>query len=215
MTAETILSTVSMAGMAIVSVSLWTLRVALTARGRKVAGSLTAGLEAIVFLLAFSTVLTDLTAIEKIAGYALGVAAGTLLGVVVDSRLSAGQSEVRIVSQYGGSEFVHELHALGWPATWTEAKGPAGDVTMAFVAVDDTRVPRLLKDLERVAPRAFWTVERLQTAHAVQLPEGLTQVRDGKRLSFNKFRSSRRTSGAVASNGSKASCAALPAFTAD
>jgi uncharacterized protein YebE (UPF0316 family) len=179
MEVETLVSTLQMAAMAVVSVSLWTLRVALTARGRKIAGSLTAGLEAVVFLMAFSTVLADLDAVEKIVGYALGVGTGTLLGVFVDERLSAGQSEVRVVIHGHDLALVQILHGLGWPVTWTHGSGPSGDVTLAFVAVDDRRVQRLLKDLEREAPEAFWTVERLQTARASELPEGCIQVRGG------------------------------------
>jgi uncharacterized protein YebE (UPF0316 family) len=177
MSFETILSTVEMAALAIVSVGLWTLRVALTARGRRIAGSLTAGAEAIVFLLAFSTVLADLDAIERIVGYALGVAAGTFLGVSVDERLSAGQSEVRVVAHGRDAGLVDTLQSLGWPVTSTHANGPRGDVTMAFVAVDDVRVPRIVKDLEHHVPDAFWTVERLKTARPVRLPAGFIQVR--------------------------------------
>src|ERR671915_299002 len=86
------LGALQMAGLAVMSVGLWTLRVALTSRGRKVAGSVTAGLEALVFLLAFSSVLGDMNAIERIVGDAVGVGAGTLLGVFLDEHLSAGQS---------------------------------------------------------------------------------------------------------------------------
>jgi uncharacterized protein YebE (UPF0316 family) len=179
MNLETILSTLEMAGMAVISVGLWTLRVALTARGRKVAGSITAGAEAIVFLVAFSTVLTNMEAIERIFGYALGVAAGTLLGVFADERLSAGQSEVRIVVEGHDLELVRQLHDLGWPATSMGGLGPVGEVTVTFVAVDDKRLPRVLKDVERLAPDGFWTVERLKTARAVVRHEGWVQVGGG------------------------------------
>jgi uncharacterized protein YebE (UPF0316 family) len=186
MSLDMLQSTLAMAGMAVISVSLWTLRVALTARGRKIAGSLTAGAEAVVFLLAFSTVMTDLTAVEKVAGYAVGVAAGTLLGVIIDQRLSAGQSEIRVVSPGSDLGIVRQLHALGWPATWMQANGPRGEVTIAFVAVDDTRLSKVLRDLDRHAPEAFWTVERLQTARPVPLPEGCIQVRGGKSLRIRR-----------------------------
>ncbi|MGH2776317.1 MAG: DUF5698 domain-containing protein [Actinomycetota bacterium] len=179
MSTDTILSTLQMVGMAVMSVSLWTLRVALTARGRKLAGSMTACVEAVVFLLAFSSVLGDLDAVEKVVGYALGVGAGTLLGVLADERLSTGQSEVRIVTEGSDATLVRELRRLGWPVTLMYGNGPSGDVTVAFVAVDDTRLPHVLRDLEKYAPQAFWTVERLQSARSVQLPEGCIGIRGG------------------------------------
>ena len=157
---------IGMAGLAVMSVGLWTLRVALTARGRKMAASLASAVEALVFLLAFSRVLSDIDAIERIAGYASGVGLGTLLGVWLDGRIAAGQSEVRIVT--GGTEpfLAEELQRLGWPVTWMRGTGPDGDVIVAFVAVDDAKLPKLLKELERRGANAFWTVEDLRHARA-------------------------------------------------
>ena len=166
-----------MAGLAVMSVGLWTLRVALTARGRKVAGSITAGLEALVFLVAFSSVLSNMDAISRVIGYAGGVGLGTLLGVYVDERLSAGQSEVRVVTEGQDLSLVSRLHGDGWPVTWTRGEGPLGPVTVAFVAVDDTRLRRLLKEIEGFAPEAFWTVERLKVARAGKQHQGWTQIR--------------------------------------
>ena len=176
---EQIGSALQMASLAVLSVGLWTLRVALTARGRKVGGSLTAALEALVFLLAFSKVLADMNAIEKVAGYAVGVGIGTLLGVYLDERLSTGQSEVRIVTAGTDLELVNHLHALGWPVTWTSGHGPEGEVTIAFIAVDDARLKELLAELGKRASQEFWTVERLKSARAIRSHEGWVQIGAG------------------------------------
>jgi uncharacterized protein YebE (UPF0316 family) len=176
---EQLWGSLQMAGLAVMSVGLWTLRVALTARGRKVAGSLTAGLEALVFLLVFSSVMSDMDAIERVAGYAVGVGTGTWLGLFVDGRLSTGQSEVRIVTPERDLTLIRELQGLGWPVTWTPAHGPSGEVTIAFVAVDDTRLARFLRDLKGRASEEFWTVERLTSARAGREHEGWVQIRAG------------------------------------
>jgi len=171
-----LLDSLQMAGLAIVSVSLWTLRVALTARGRKVAGAVTAGLEAVVFILVFSRAAADLAAIERLLGYAAGVAIGTLVGVALDERLSAGQSEVRVVTEGRDLTLVRALHEDGWPVTWVPGRGPEGDVTVAFVAADDKRLPTLVKALRESAPQAFWTIERLKQARAGKIHPGWLQV---------------------------------------
>ena len=165
-----------MAGLAVVSVSLWTLRVALTARGRKVAGALTSGVEAVVFILAFSQAAADLAAVERLVGYAVGVALGTLAGVYLDERLSAGQSEVRMVTPGHDLSHVRTLHENGWPVTWITGSGPDGEVTVAFVAADDRRLPLLVEAVKETAPEAFWTVERLRSARAGHVHEARLQV---------------------------------------
>jgi uncharacterized protein YebE (UPF0316 family) len=171
-----LLEAAQMAGLAFVSVSLWTLRVALTARGRKLAGAITSGIEAVVFVLAFSQAAADLAAIERLAGYAVGVALGSLTGVFLDERMSSGQSEVRVVTEGDDLSHVQALHAAGWPVTWLPGSGPDGDVTVAFVAADDKRLPTLVKALKEYAPNSFWTIERLRSARAGRVHPGWLQV---------------------------------------
>lgn len=183
-----LLDFLQMAGLAVVSVSLWTLRVALTARGRRIAGSVTAGLEAIVFIVAFSRAAADLGAIERLLGYALGVALGTLVGVYLDERLSAGQSEVRVVREGRDLALVNELQADGWPVTWVYGQGPRGDVTVAFVAVDDKLLATFLRILRTTAPDAFWTVERLKSARAGKSHPGWRQVGEIRRFRLSRSR---------------------------
>jgi hypothetical protein len=148
--------------MALVSVGLWTVRVTLAARGRKLSGAATAAAEAVVFAVAFSNLATRLDAPVSVLGYALGVAAGTLLGLHVDERTSRGTSEIRVVVHARDGGAVEELRRLGWSVTSLAADGPDGPVTLAFLAVDDADVGRVVHVLGVEAPRATWTVQRLR-----------------------------------------------------
>ena len=186
---EELWESLQMAGLAVMSVGLWTMRVALTARGRRLAGSITAGIEALVFLVAFSSVMSEMDEIGRVAGYAGGVGLGTLLGVWLDERLSAGQSELRIVTEGHDLSLVQTLHDQGWPVTWTHGQGPLGPVTVGFVAVDDTKLRRLTAQLEKDVPDAFWTVERLKTARAVKRHQDWIQIRQPLRTRREDFSS--------------------------
>jgi uncharacterized protein YebE (UPF0316 family) len=185
---ENLVGALQMTGLAIVSVSLWTLRVALTARGRKAAGAATAGFEAVVFVLVFSRAAADLAALEQLLGYAVGVAIGTYAGVILDERLSAGQSEVRVVTEGRDLTHVRALQDEGWPVTWMLGRGPNGDVTVAFIAADDKRLPVLVKALRDSVPQAFWTIERLRSARAGKAHTGWLQVgqRSGLRIASRR-----------------------------
>lgn len=162
--------------MGALSVSLWTIRVALTARGRRVAASAAAGVEAVVFALVFSSVLTSLNAHIEIAGYAVGVAGGTMIGLVTASRLSAGQSAVRIIVNGSGQSLAMQLRACGWPVTRLPAEGLNGRAALLLLVVDDAQLPRTVRDVERLAGGAFWTTERLRDAHPTALLPGYRQV---------------------------------------
>jgi uncharacterized protein YebE (UPF0316 family) len=172
MSTTILLDAVKMGALALVSVGLWTLRVALTARGRRVAGAATAAVEASVFALVFASLVSDLDNPARIGGYALGVALGTLLGISADKRMSRGQSDVRLVVEGSGAALLDALRGRGWPATAMAANGLRGPATVVFISVDDQCISSLLDDVQRLAPDAFWTVERLQAAHAMSLEAG-------------------------------------------
>lgn len=89
--------------LATANVGLWTLRVALAAAGRRVVAAVVAGAEAVLFALVFSTVVTSLDAPARVLAYAVGVGVGTLLGIVVDERLTGGQSLVTAVVDGDGA----------------------------------------------------------------------------------------------------------------
>jgi uncharacterized protein YebE (UPF0316 family) len=161
MSPSAFLAAVPMAAAALVSVGLWTLRVALTARGRKLAGATVAALEASVFVVVFGSLVTDLNQPVRLGGYAVGVAVGTLLGITADKHLAQGRSEVRIVVKGSETSLVKELQAGGWASTAMGASGLQGPVTLVSIVVDDSCVAALLDDVRRLAPDAFWTVGRI------------------------------------------------------
>jgi hypothetical protein len=165
MSPSPLLDSLATAGLALLSVSLWTGRVALTAKGRKTAGALMAALEATVFVVAFSRLLTGLDSPIRIIAYAAGVAGGTLLALTVDSAVNPQVVKVDIVDGNGPDRVLTTLHREGWPTTVLRGEGLAAPVDMA-------------------APDAFWTVTSVRQVGAGAVPPGFTQVaRDAPRWS--------------------------------
>lgn len=75
--------------LAVLSVSLWTLRVAVTARGNRTAGSGIAMVEALTFVTVYSQVVNSTDGPVSLIVYGLGVGLGTYLGVSMDRRIRA------------------------------------------------------------------------------------------------------------------------------
>lgn len=76
--------------LASITVSLWTVRVALTARGRRYAGALVAVVEAMTFATMFAEVLDSVDSPTRLSAYGIGVGAGTLAGLAIDQRIRLG-----------------------------------------------------------------------------------------------------------------------------
>jgi uncharacterized protein YebE (UPF0316 family) len=75
--------------LAMLSVCLWTLRVAATTRGYRLLAPPLAAVEAIVYATAFGRLLTDLGSVERKLAFGPGVAAGTYVAMIAADRFSA------------------------------------------------------------------------------------------------------------------------------
>lgn len=183
MSSSTLLDPVATAGLALLSVSLWTGRVALTAKGRKAASALVAAVEATIFVVAFSRLLTGLDSPIRIVAYAAGVAGGTLLAMAIDSAINPQVVKLDIVDGTDPDRVVAALHHEGWPTTVLRGEGLASPIEMVSVTTTEARLFALLRTVELVAPDAFWTVTSVRQVHVAEVPCGFTQVAEPRRWS--------------------------------
>lgn len=160
-----------MGALACVSVGLWTLRVALTARGQKMGSAAVAAIEAVVFALVFSRLVSDLGSFDHLVGYAVGVAVGTIAGLTVNDRLNRGGVVVEAVVAGDGAALQDVLHSEGWPATTLPATGVTGPATMLFVAVPSQRAGDVLELIRNAAPDAYWSVRPTTAYRGLPAPE--------------------------------------------
>lgn len=163
-------------------------RVALAASGRRVATAVVAALEAVTFMLVFNLIASNLDAIDRLVGYALGVAAGTLVGLYANDRLSSGQSVVHAIVSGHRPNFGPALHDLGWPATTHDGAGPRGPITTALIVVNNARLAEVTADIRSIAPDGFVTVHQLRRVHPVPVPDGFHQVGTRRRTTDHAIR---------------------------
>jgi uncharacterized protein YebE (UPF0316 family) len=160
----------AMALLAMASVGLWTLRVALAAAGRRLAGAAVAAVEAVVFALAFSNLVANLGSWERIAGYAIGVAAGTVAGLAINDRLSQGDTMIEIFVPGDGEGLRSTLHCCGWPVTTMTARGISGGATVLVLVVHTARANEVLKLVRANSPHALMTVRPVKAVHGTTGP---------------------------------------------
>ncbi len=144
------------AGMAVIAVSLWTVRIAVTARGNRLAGASIAAIEAMVFIMIFSQVMAGFGSAHRVIAYGVGVAIGTTLGLTVDRRINPQLIRLDIVSPSGGVSTA--LTAGGWEHTQTTAIGIGGPVTVASIVAAERNVSQILATVLAAEPASKWTV---------------------------------------------------------
>lgn len=164
----------STAGLAVTGVTIWTVRLAVTARGNKALSSLLAATEAMLFVVVFSKLLAGFDSPHLVVSYGAGVAAGTLLGLTLDGRLNPQLSRVDIFDPTGAA--IRAVAESGFPYTRSDGFGSTGQISVASVVTSDARVKDLLEVVARSESDSFWTVAPVRRAHEVRVPGGHRQL---------------------------------------
>ena len=89
--------------MRVIDMSLDTLRLLFVMRGRKLLAGGIGVIQATVFILAVSAVLSGPLDPLTVAGYALGFGAGVIIGMLAEQRLALGFSMLRVYSPAAGA----------------------------------------------------------------------------------------------------------------
>lgn len=123
--------------------TLDTLRMLFVVRGRKAIAWVLGFFQSVIFVVAITTVLSNLDNLLNIAGYAAGFATGNVIGMWIEQRLAIGHVKVSIVSQGRGPALAEALRQAGFAVTEIPARGKDGMVSMLSVSV-------LRRDVARV-----------------------------------------------------------------
>jgi uncharacterized protein YebE (UPF0316 family) len=146
----------------VINMSLDTMRILLVMRGKKPLVWLLGFLESIVFVIAISSVLTNLDNFLNIVGYSAGFATGNILGIYLENRLAVGHIDLRIISQHRGSAIVERLRSEGYAVTEIPARGKDGMVTMLNCSVRRKHVQFVDKLVREIDEDAFVTAEEVR-----------------------------------------------------
>jgi uncharacterized protein YebE (UPF0316 family) len=154
----------------VTDVSIGTLRVLYTVRGRRVLAACLGAMEAGVFIFAISRVFKHVDSPLAMAGYALGFAAGTALGITMEKWIGSGYILARIISLEKWADLLEALRQAGFGVTKFSGEGRGGPVLMLFVVAQRRRGSRLLELIRAADPAAFVTVENVSEALGGYLP---------------------------------------------
>jgi len=143
----------------VTDMSLDTLRVMFVMRGRKSLAWVLGFFQALIFVLAISSVLKNLDNPLNILGYAAGFATGIVFGLFIEEKLAIGHIQLSIVSSHLGTAIAEMMRAEGFAVTEIPARGKDGMVTLLTCSVLRRTVPRVHKIVHQVDSSAFITAE--------------------------------------------------------
>ncbi|NUO19365.1 DUF2179 domain-containing protein [bacterium] len=142
----------------IVDQSLGTLRTISIFRGFKVLATIFGFLEVLIWINVVAQVIRNLDDWYLGVVYSAGFAAGSFVGMWIESRLAFGHQVVRIISRRE-KNLADQLWEMNYPVVEMDGRTKSGEMDILFVAEKRKNVPKLLRRIHEIDKEAFFTVE--------------------------------------------------------
>jgi len=172
----------------ICDVSLGTIRVIFIAKGLKYIAPIIGFFEVIIWLLAIGQVMNNVTNVACYIAYGGGFAAGTLLGMTVEERLSIGTVIVRVISNEDITRLVSFLRAHSFGVTIAEGEGSKGKVKIILSVIKRQDLDEVVRGIQHHLPGTFYSVEEIKSVAEGVFPEKRSRLLFNYRDPFGFFR---------------------------
>jgi uncharacterized protein YebE (UPF0316 family) len=149
----------SIFAMRVSDMSLDTLRMLFVMRGRKGTAWVLGFFQSMIYVLAISSVLSQLKNPLNLLGYAAGFATGNVIGMLIEERLAIGHMHLWIISPRLGVAMAEFLREAGFGVTEISARGKDGMVSVLSVSVLRKDVRHVETLVHEKDPEAFMTSE--------------------------------------------------------
>lgn len=142
----------------IADVSIGTMRIIFLSRGMRLLAPLCGFFEVLIWLLAISQIMQNLTSWQNYLAYALGFAAGNYVGLIIEDRLAMGLLSLWVVTREDAADMLDRLRQAGFGLTRVAARGLQGDVRIAILVIRRKNLDRVIAIVRETHPQAFVTV---------------------------------------------------------
>ena len=149
----------------VTDMSLDTLRVLFVIRGRRPPAWILGFFQSALWVVAITSVLSNLDNLFNLVGYAGGFATGNVVGMLIEERLALGFSHIRIISSHRGSAITEAIRQSGHAVTEIPGRGKDGTVSVLNCSVKRRQVRAVQKSIAAIDPDAFVTVEDIRPIH--------------------------------------------------
>ena len=163
----------------ITDVSLGTIRIIFTSRGKKRVAPLLGFVEVFIWVSVISEITRGAHNVIAYLAYAAGFATGTFIGMLIEERLAIGTLVIRAFLPLDHIGLVDELRTGGYGVTCVDAQGAKGPIKLVYTVVSRKDLPDVVGIIHNTYPKAFFTVEELRS-----VAQGIFPTRPAIRQDF-------------------------------
>lgn len=171
-----ILGALGIFALRILGVSISTVRMLITVRGRRLLSSVLGFFEALIFAVALGSVVSQLNNLWNLTAYCLGFAVGTYIGMLLEERFVTNFATVNVVSAHHAHQIAEQVRKAGFGATETLAQGVSGVVGSVRIVIRHRDIQRVIDCVNEIDPKAFITLDETRAVHHGYLPDGRSRI---------------------------------------
>lgn len=152
-------------------VTISTVRIIFVSRGHKFLAPILGFFEITIWLFAIGQIMQNLSDLGCYIGFAGGFTVGNFLGILLEQRLAIGSLVVRTITAREARPLVEDLRSAGYGVTSLDGQGAAGPVQVILTVVKRKHLAEVAGIIQHFDPRAFYSVDELQSARQGVFPE--------------------------------------------
>jgi uncharacterized protein YebE (UPF0316 family) len=160
----------------LVDVTLGTIRIIFTSRGKRHIAPLLGFVEVFIWISVIAEITRGAHNIAAYLAYAGGFAAGNYVGMWIEERLAIGTLVIRAILPENRMDLIEKLREAGYGVTSVNADGAKGRVKLVYTIVSRKDLPNVIETIHATYPKAFFTVEELRSVE-----QGIFPVRPNVR----------------------------------
>ncbi|MFN3309551.1 MAG: DUF2179 domain-containing protein [Anaerolineales bacterium] len=145
-------------------VTLMTLRIVFSAQGRRSLAPLVGFFEVLIWILAISQIMRNLTNPLTYIAYASGFAAGNYMGLLIEQKLAIGMVAVRVFLKRDCDRLMEKLSENGFGVTKLPAMGTQGSIDILYTLIPRRSLKQVVDLIRELDPKIFFAVEEIRTA---------------------------------------------------
>ncbi|MDX9801525.1 MAG: DUF2179 domain-containing protein [Spirochaetia bacterium] len=154
----------------IADVTIGTMRIVFISRGHKIIAPLLGFCEVVIWLVALTKIMENLSNPLTYFAYGAGFAMGTYIGISLEERLAMGKCIIRSITAKNANELVKKLRLEGYGVTVLEAEGNSGKVAVFYSIINRSCLPGYINIINTYNSKAFYTIEDVRFVNEGYFP---------------------------------------------
>ena len=152
-------------------VSVGTIRIIMLNRGRRSIAPVLGFVEVLIWLIAIRQIFQHLDNAAAFLAYALGFAAGTMVGMSLENKLAIGNVAIRVITSEDARDLIDKLSESKFGVTSFAAEGVNGKVRLIFSIAARKQLGRALEIINELHPKAFISISDVRSVSEGVFPE--------------------------------------------